>query len=423
MKRGIPKTGRKAGSPKEGAVLKMRLSSILLIGYRNLLINKFRSLMTIGGVAVGIGIVTFLISLGFGFQEMVVREVTKDNPPDIVEVSNSNLDNFVSLDDATIGRIRDIGGVTQVGRSINTGGKFAEGDSQTDGAMYGQDAEFAAMSPLKMIAGNADFGEGSDKVVVSSRLAELLGFPDPTSIVGKTVTYDIILSSETNAEVKGDTVRPGNAIEVGGVLDDRDKALAYFPYPLLAREFGVDLAQQGKVKAAEGAAIADIRTQIENLGFVTENVGDIVGDIDGFFLVIKVVLVVFGSIIMSISAMGMLNTLSVSLLQRTKEVGILKALGAKRDDIFKMFIFEAAIISSIGGLAGLLGGYGAAKAVNVLFDTFAARQGSGSISFVSIPGYFLLAIVGFVIFLALATGLMPARRASQTHALEALRYE
>lgn len=61
---------------------------------------------------------------------------------------------------------------------------------------------------------------------------------------------------------------------------------------------------------------------------------------------------------MSISAMGMLNTLSVSLLQRTKEVGILKALGAKRSDIFKMFIFEAFLISFLGGSLGLLFGYG-----------------------------------------------------------------
>lgn len=411
------------GVPEEGAVLKMRLSSVLLVGYRNLMINKFRSIMTIGGVGVGIGIITFLISLGFGFQEMVVREVTKDNPPDIIDITNSNLDNFVSLDEKTIGRIREVSGVDRIGRSINTGGKFSMGDSQTDGAIYGLDNEYSDMSPLKMVTGTAEFGDESSKAVISSRLAELLGFTDSSSLIGQTIGFDIILSGETNSEVKGDAVRSGNQVEVSGVYDDREKSVAYLPYGMLRRNFGVDLAQQGKIKAKTLAGVPNIRIEVENLGFVTENVGDIVGDINGFFLIIKIVLIVFGTIIMSISAMGMLNTLSVSLLQRTKEVGILKALGAKRGDIFKMFIFEAAIISVIGGVSGFFGGYGVAKAVNVAFNIVAIQKGNESIDFITIPGYFMLAIFGFVAFLGIATGLMPARRASKTHALEALRYE
>ncbi len=423
MNRNLYKRGISKDAPEEGPVQKMRLSSVLLIGYRNLMINKFRSIMTIGGVGVGIGIITFLISLGFGFQEMVVREVTKDNPPDIIDVTNSNLDNFVSLDGATIGRIREVPGVDRIGRSINTGGKFFMEDSQTDGAIYGIDRDYSEMSPLKMVAGESDFGDDSSRVVVSSRLSELLGFDDPASIVGQMIGYDIVLSGETNSEVKGDTVRSGNAVEIAGVYDNRDKSIIYFPYGLLSRAFGVDLAQQGKIKANALSDVSNIRMEIENLGFVTENVGDIVGDINSFFLIIKIVLVVFGTIIMSISAMGMLNTLSVSLLQRTKEVGILKALGAKRGDIFKMFIFEAAIISFIGGLSGFLGGFGVAKGVNVAFNILAVRKGTDTIEFISIPGYFMLAIFGFVAFLGIATGLMPARRASRTHALEALRYE
>ncbi|NTW14593.1 MAG: ABC transporter permease [Candidatus Moranbacteria bacterium] len=419
----FPKFGRPKDAPVEGPILNMRLSSVLLIGYRNLMINKFRSIMTIGGVGVGIGIITFLISLGFGFQEMVVREVTKDNPPDIIDIVNSNLDNFVSLDGKTIERIREIPGVDRIGRSINTGGKFAMGDSQTDGAIYGIDADYSDMSPLKMVSGSVDFSDESSKAVVSSRLAELLGFTDPASLVGQAISYDIILSSETNSEVKGDTVRSENQIEVAGVYDDKDKSVAYLSYGMLNRNFGVDLAQQGRIKSKALTDVPNIRIEIENLGFVTENVGDIVGDIDGFFLIIKIVLVVFGTIIMSISAMGMLNTLSVSLLQRTKEVGILKALGAKRGDIFKMFIFEAAIISVIGGISGFLGGYGVAKAVNVAFNIMAVQKGNDTINFISIPGFFMLAIFGFVAFLGIATGLMPARRASKTHALEALRYE
>ena len=134
-------------------------------------------------------------------------------------------------------------------------------------------------------------------------------------------------------------------------------------------------------------------------------------------------MIILGTIIMSISAMGMLNTLSVSLLQRTKEVGILKALGAKRNDIFKMFVFEAAIISFLGGLIGFFGGYGMAYAINLVFNILAIRNGHATLNFIYIPYYFIVAIVIFIFFLGLVTGLMPARRASRIHALDALRYE
>jgi len=95
---------------------------------------------------------------------------------------------------------------------------------------------------------------------------------------------------------------------------------------------------------------------------------------------------------MSISAMGMMNTLSVSLLQRTKEVGILKALGAKRTDIFKMFIFEAILISFSGGILGLAGGYGAAKGINFLVNILGQKYGISPTNFVYVPASFIIAI-------------------------------
>jgi putative ABC transport system permease protein len=126
---------------------------------------------------------------------------------------------------------------------------------------------------------------------------------------------------------------------------------------------------------------------------------------------------------MSISAMGMLNTLSISLLQRTKEVGILKALGTKRADIFKMFIFEAFLISFFGGAIGLLFGYGAARGINYGVNILAGKHGVAPSLFVEVPSIFVTSVVAFIFFLGLITGLFPAMRASKIHALEALRYE
>lgn len=413
----------KSNFHKKNRVLRMRLAAVLFIGYRNIMVNKFRSFLTIGGVAIGIGIITFLIGIGFGFQEMVIREVTRDNPLNVIDINNSNLDNFISLNEENISRIGNISGVMAVEQIVNAGGKVYYEESQTDSIIYGTTREYFRLASIPVSSGSVDHDDEHEKVAVSKRLAGLLGFDNPNDMIGKRVKYDIILSDETNSELKKSSEEKDNEAEVMAIVDDGDHALAYFPYHHLAEVFSIDLAQSGKVEISPEADLNGIRTQIENLGFVTESVTDIVQDINSFFLIVKVVLIVFGVIIMSISAMGMLNTLSVSLLQRTKEVGILKALGAKRGDIFKMFIFEAALISFLGGALGFFGGQGFAWLINFLFNFFAHRNGVSAVQFVSIPVYFIMALLGFIVFLGLATGILPARRASKIHALDALRYE
>lgn len=409
---------------KEEGSRGMRLSSIVLIGYRNILANKFRSVLTIGGVAVGIGIVTFLICLGFGMQEMVIKEVTKENPIDIIDINNGNLDNFVSLNKENREKIKNINGVQDLQFELNTGGKFYYEESQTDVVVFGATREFLDLTGMKIKHGGIDHDNEDEKVIVSSRLASLLGFENNQDIIGKRVKFDLVLSNETNSQNKGENNIKDNEVEVVAVSDDADNIVAYFFYGWMEKKFEVDLAQIGKAKVdLENGSITEVRKNIEFLGFETESVADVIDDINLFFWIVRIVLIVFGTIIMSISAMGMLNTLSVSLLQRTREVGILKALGAKRKDIFKMFVFEAAIISFVGGTLGFLGGYGLAEMFNRIFNAVSSRRGLEAISFVSMPIYFVVALVAFIAFLGLATGIMPAKRAAKIHALDALRYE
>jgi putative ABC transport system permease protein len=321
-------------------------------------------------------------------------------------------------------KIKGINGVKGVSVQVNAGGKFYYQESQTDAIIFGTTKEYINLSEAKIKYGKIDYDDESAKVMISGKLANILGFADRSEAIGKKVTFDILLSNETNSEKKEETNITGNEVEIVAVTDNENDILAYLSYKWMGEKFGVDLAQIGKVDVdTEITTIEEVRKNIEFLGFETESVVDIVTDINMFFLVIRVVLIVFGTIIMSISAMGMLNTLSVALLQRTKEVGILKALGAKRIDIFRMFVFEAAIISFTGGLLGFFGGYGLAELLNFVFNFISAKRGLAPVDFIYIPGYFVLALVCFIGFLGLATGIMPAKRAATIHALDALRYE
>ncbi|MFA5961341.1 MAG: FtsX-like permease family protein [Parcubacteria group bacterium] len=414
------------GKEREDIGVNMQFSVITLISWRNIAANKIRSFLTIGGVGIGIGIITFLISLGFGIQEMVIREITKNNPSNVVEVSNGSLENLITLNDETMEKIRATEGVTRVERAVNIGVKFYSNDTKIDSVLYGYTRGYMEMANVRIKEGSTNFSDTEEKVFVTPKLAQLMGYDNPADIIGKTVQYEVIISEDIiNKDIAKKQEKED--IEIAGLInDDSNKNTSLYAvtmYDHLKEDFGLTGGQAGKVEVNIQADLNSIRSRIEQMGFSTESISDTVTDVNSFFNVIKIVMVVFGTIIMSISAMGMLNTLSVSLLQRTREVGILKALGAKRADVFKMFIFEAAIISFSGGILGFSMGYGAAKGANAIFNYFAKQRGEDVVNFISVPMYFVIAIVAFVAFLGFATGIMPARRASKTHALDALRYE
>lgn len=410
----------------------MLFSAVLLIGFRNMFSNRMRSVLTIGGVAIGIGIITLLISLGFGVQGMVIREVTNNNPSNIIDISNKSLENFALLDKGTLERIQNIPGVEQVDTRTSIGGKFFNGESQTDVVINAVSRHYLdlARSDVSQEMRDMIFAEPGT-ILVTPKLAILLGFENPEESVGKTIEYSSVVTRDMLADVEGTSEEvlvsdEGKSLIIAGIIKDQvkdDAVYAYIALDEIRKRYGNVAGQFAKARVTDETLIESVRLQIEQTAFVTESVVDTIADINSFFSIVRAILVVFGVIIMSISAMGMLNTLSISLLQRTKEVGILKALGAKRTDIFKMFIFEAFLISFIGGTAGLLFGYGAAKGINYGINIMAGKYGVSPTTFVEMPSIFVISIALFIFFLGLMTGIFPAMRASKIHALEALRYE
>lgn len=410
----------------------MRLSTILFIGYRNMFSNRMRSLLTIGGVAIGIGIITLLISLGFGVQGMVIREVTRNNPIDIIDISNKSLENFSLIDKTALDRIKKIEGVMQVEIRTSIGGKIFNGDSQTDAVINAVSRQYLDLARSDLSKDTKELLFVNPRaLLVTPKLAELVGFSNPNDAIGKEIAYTGVVTDDMLGDVDeisttdDDKAHEGRLTIVGVVPDqtNNDAVYAFVSIDEIRKRYGKVAGQFAKVRVRDNSFIEPVRLDIEQTAFVTESVVDTVADINSFFSIVRAILVIFGVIIMSISAMGMLNTLSISLLQRTKEVGILKALGTKRADIFKIFIIEAFLISFLGGFAGLVFGYSAAKGINFIINILAAKYDVSPTAFVEMPSVFSISIILFIFFLGLITGVFPAARAARIHALEALRYE
>jgi ABC-type antimicrobial peptide transport system permease subunit len=186
----------------------------------------------------------------------------------------------------------------------------------------------------------------------------------------------------------------------------------------LAESFNI-----AKVKVKDKDTISDTKSKIENMGFGTNYIGDTIQQIASFFLVFRYIVGGFGFIAMLVAILGMFNTLTVSLLERTREVGVLKSNGAVRRDIWRIFLSEAMIISTVGGFLGIIFGILAGESVNLIFNKLAQGNGSDPVDFFYTPVYFIFATILATLLVGFLTGYYPSKRATKINALDALKYE
>jgi ABC-type antimicrobial peptide transport system permease subunit len=191
----------------------------------------------------------------------------------------------------------------------------------------------------------------------------------------------------------------------------------------LTDELGIINSSSMKAQVDDKNFVPDIRKQIENSGFATEYVGDTVDQITQVFTIFRLVLGGFGMIALVVAAIGTFNTLTISLIERIREVSLLKMMGMKRGDVFKLFIGESITIGSLGGILGAGAGLGIGAAANKVVTTIATKANSDAVQIFYTPIDLMFYMVSGSIVVGFVTGLYPSYKAIKTNPLEALRYE
>lgn len=176
-----------------------------------------------------------------------------------------------------------------------------------------------------------------------------------------------------------------------------------------------------KIKAASSSDLDRLKQAISDQKFVVSSLSETVQEVNRMFRILNIILAIFGLIALSVSAIGMFNTMTVALLERTKEIGIMKAIGASSLDILLIFIFESTVMGFLGGISGIILGITSGSLFNLIINFIAKRMGGNSVVLFAFPLWFLLLIIGFSIFIGFVTGLVPARQASSIDPLDALR--
>lgn len=178
------------------------------------------------------------------------------------------------------------------------------------------------------------------------------------------------------------------------------------------------------IRVTNPAALTDVRKRLTELGFGSFSIVDQLEQIKTVFLIIDSALGLLGGISLLVASFGIANTMIMSILERTREIGIMKAIGAEDRHIKMIFFVEAAVIGLTGGVLGSLAAWGIDAVANRLAYRFILKpQGSSFVDFFALPPYLWLGAILFALTVSILAALYPAARAARIDPVRALRHD
>ncbi|HXP70333.1 MAG TPA: FtsX-like permease family protein [Candidatus Dormibacteraeota bacterium] len=177
------------------------------------------------------------------------------------------------------------------------------------------------------------------------------------------------------------------------------------------------------VRAKSPSQVEKIESAIKDMGFSTFSLLDATRNLRIFFTIFDSLLGIFGSLALAVSTLGIVNTLVMAILERRREIGVLKALGAADRDVKQLFFAEAGVMGLMGGIFGVGMGWLIGRAVTFGTNVYLRRQDLPPAHVFSVPLWLIFGGIVFSVVVSLVAGLYPASRAARLNPVEALRYE
>lgn len=399
----------------------MFISDTLKLSLRNFRTRKMRTLLTIMGISVGIGAILFLVSLGYGLQSVVLQRIATSDALLSLEVQSKSEN--LPLDKEAMEKISKISSIKEVSPLVTFLGQAGVGDLSGDIAINGVNPSFFKLSGIKLKSGRIMTSGVDNEAVISTAGMRLFNVDEPDKVLGKEMELSIFVSKSTDEQnVEMNIVKKEQKFKIVGVLEDDSSNFVFVPYQAIS-DLDIQSFNQIKVKVSESKSLESARNEIIGLGFSVAAISDVIDQASKIFSIAQIVLALFGVIALIVSAIGMFNTMTIALLERTQEIGIMKSLGATRRDIWQMFLVESILMGFLGGLGGLGVGFAVGTSFNYGINLMAAHFGGESLQVFQSPVWFIIVIVSTSALVGLFTGLYPARRAGRLNPLVALRYK
>lgn len=446
----------------------MNFLDLLRLITGNLNRRKARVGLTAVGVVIGTAAVVILVSLAIGLQKNANEQLYGIGDLTLIQVSPSYGEggmmmgggvymgggggggggvpsDLPKLTNAALDEIRAIPGVVAVMPQEYFYSMMVMKYQRLEGnsGLRGVAVDDLSMLGLEAQQGSTELKRGS--VVIGAMVAA--NFYDPRLRPGQEPPpppdlYDQqIQVSAIKWDSEGNEIRKNLSLRVTGVLtekgDDSDwSVFMTFDEVKVLNEwvngtkinYNKDGYNQVIVKVADAKQALDVADQIVTLGFQAFTMQSFVEGLNSFYMVLQVVFGGMGAIALLVAAIGIANTMTMSILERTREIGLMKAVGATNRDVLSIFLGEAAGIGFLGGLGGVVIGWLAGQALNVLAIVYLANQSTqqgGPPPSVAVytPAWLPLFALAFATLIGMISGLYPALRAATMIPVQALKYE
>jgi len=446
----------------------MRLIDLLRLVWDNIGRRKGRVALTAIGVVIGTAAVVVLVSLGIGLQRNATQQLGGISDLTLINVSPTYGEAFFGggggggggvivsgpgvetpeqqlITDQSLVDFAALDGVVGVyPRDYLQGGATIKlGRLENYPNILGvTEAELAELD-LPLAQGTTELGRGA--TVVGSYVP--MNFYNPYQRPGEAPptppelydeTLNMILSRWSSEGVETRRTIP---LRVAGVLQETRGESDYSMYVRLSDLEAYNQWLTGRrvnrtrdgyptalVKARDSSVVLDIADQVTALGYQAYTPLSFVQGINSFFAILQVVFGGVGAIALLVAAIGIANTMTMAILERTREIGLMKALGATNGSVLGLFLGEAAGIGFIGGLGGVALGWAAGQAINVLALAYLAGQTAATGGLpptvaVYTPSWLPIFALVFATLIGVVSGLYPALRAATLVPVTALKYE
>lgn len=386
----------------------MKLKYLIKLSTRTFRTRAGRTALTILGSAIGIAAIFVFVALGYGLQKLTLEQITTAESLLSLDISSPNEN--IPLNRQALEDIAAIPHVEEISFAALFAGQITVNDLTSGVNFYACSPSFFRLGGINPLAGRIFETENERSLVISSALAKSFDL-SPDNIIGKNARVVLF----------GDEFANGANWKIIGITDDDTTPFAYFPHQAINVQ--ITEFDRLKVKISNTKFINPAVDQIVEMGFLVSALSETIEEANKIFGAIQFVLALFGFVALMVGAIGMANTMTVTLLERTNEIGTMKAIGATDRDIGILFLTESVIMGFFSGLGGVAIGFLTAGTFNLAINLLAQSMGGQAISLFYAPPWFTAFIVIFSTLVGLFSGIFPSRKAAQMNPLEALRYK
>lgn len=416
----------------------MKLLEIIKTANSNLLRSKLRTLLTILAIFVGSMTLTLTAGLGSGVQDYINKQTDSISLKDSLTILPSafgapnNLNGVIEynpdkettitnvfLTQGDIKKIQKVDGITEASLLFAPKPEFITREGQKK---YRDDFIDVFIKNLEMPLASGSLPKEKNQMILAYKFVEALGFKNPQDAVGKTINYTF---KNMYGEPK-DVTLTVSGVQLNNLTGSQNRINQDLAQEMFTYQFGTtDASQYGIAylqKDTPKEKVEEIKKALKELGYNAQTFEDQIQSINTILKYMQLSVNMFAIIVILAASIGIINTLLMAVYERTREIGLMKALGMKGREVFALFAVEAASLGFWGGLIGSIVAIIIGFVLNRLAQGSFLKGFEGFTLFI-FPQFNIIGIILGTMIIGLLAGTLPAIKASKLNPIDALRYE